>query len=177
MKEVERIIDFKMTRERRNLPILIALAILSLAQGHQLRSLSNINTIIETSNNRNIRRLSFQKEPSPSFLLIARGGYSESEYDSEDESASEYDEEYDDETSEESSDEYETESESEDEIVSQAKSLSSSVKAKASKTSEAVEYDEPLSLSSLQDMGVTLAVMLLCNKLDLTNTKIIKYAR
>jgi hypothetical protein len=39
------------------------------------------------------------------------------------------------------------------------------------------EYDEPLALSPMQDMGITLGVMIMCNKLDLTNTKIIRFAR
>jgi len=38
-------------------------------------------------------------------------------------------------------------------------------------------YDEPLVLSSTQDMGVTLGVLLVCNKLDLTNTRLIKVFR
>jgi hypothetical protein len=38
-------------------------------------------------------------------------------------------------------------------------------------------YDEPLSLSAIHDLGITLGIMVLCNKLDLTNAKIIRYAR
>jgi hypothetical protein len=75
--------------------------------------------------------------------------------------------------------------------VEEATSLSKSVRTKSSSQSsqsksksksihsnlEAVEYDEPISLSPFQDMGITLGVMAMCNKLDLTNAKIIKYAR
>jgi hypothetical protein len=39
------------------------------------------------------------------------------------------------------------------------------------------QYDEAFALSPMQDMGITLGVMVMCNKLDLTNTKIIRFAR
>lgn len=49
----------------------------------------------------------------------------------------------------------------------------------SSKTKEVDEkvYDEPLAVSPMQDMGITLGVMVLCKKLDLTQPKIIKMAR
>ena len=84
------------------------------------------------------------------------------------------------EQSESGQDEYDSESETEPE-VEEAKdaSLSRSVKRKSSSSSRdvEVEYDEPIALTPIQDMGITLGVMVLCNKLDLTNTKVIKYAR
>jgi hypothetical protein len=90
--------------------------------------------------------------------------------DSDTQSESDTSDEYDDETESE-----ETEDESQEAAASSA-SLSTSLK-KKSKRNATQKYDDPLSLSAMQDMGVTLTVMLLCNKLDLTNAKIIKYAR
>jgi hypothetical protein len=140
------------------------------------------------------------------YFLTIRGGEIDSsdEYDSDSDS-DEYDEEYDEDTDssddddtsdtdsdsdtdtsdsdtsdDDTSDEYDSESETEPE-VEEAKdaSLSRSVKRKSSSSSRdvEVEYDEPIALTPMQDMGITLGVMVLCNRLDLTNTKVIKYAR
>ena len=90
---------------------------------------------------------------------------SSDDYDDDDESESEYDE-----------DDYdydESESEDDENEYNQSSSSSSS----SSKSKSIIEYDEPLSLSPLTDMGVTIGVMVLCNKLDLSNTKIIRMAR
>jgi len=99
----------------------------------------------------------------------------EAEVEADTAAAADTTDEYDDETE---SEETEDESESEDEAqeAPSSKSLSTSLK-KKSKRDKIQTYDDPLSLSAMQDMGVTLGVMLLCNKLDLTNAKIIKYAR
>ncbi len=130
--------------------------------------------------------------------LIIRGGEIEEEEeendsdtssDDEDESSDEYDEEEENDSdsdadvdaeTETDTDEYDSESEEEEEeeqVYSKTPSLSKSVKNKSKSKSKDVVYDEPVSLSPFQDMGVTLGVMLLCNKLDLTDKKIIKYAR
>ena len=103
------------------------------------------------------------------------------ETDSEDESSDveEDEDEYDEETDDDSTDDYDDESEEEEEQGKKESSLQTSVQSK-SKTKEGdleVKYDEPLALSPIQDMGVTLGVMVLCNKLDLSDVKIIKYAR
>ena len=78
-------------------------------------------------------------------------------------------------TDQSSFDEYDSESETEPEME-EAKdaSLSRSVKRKSSSSSRdvEVEYDEPIALSPMQDMGITLGVMVLCNRLDLTNTNL-----
>lgn len=94
----------------------------------------------------------------------------ESEYDLDDEGEEEEEEE----DESEYDDEYDSDNEEEEEVTSAKASTSASV---TSNTKSIIEYDEPLSLSPLTDMGITLGVMLLCNKLDLTNTKIIKMAR
>ena len=95
----------------------------------------------------------------------------------------EEEDEYDEETEDDDTDEYDDEESEEEEVIkTKATPLRTSIKQKSkskakAKVVENVVYDEPLSLSPIQDMGVTLGVMLLCNKLDLTNTKIIRYAR
>ncbi len=117
-------------------------------------------------------------------LNIPRGGDidEESDEESDDESEEEEESEYDldddeseeDEGESEYDDEYDSDNEEEQDVTTGEASNSASV---ASNTKSIIEYDEPLSLSPLTDMGITLGVMVLCNKLDLTNTKIIKMAR
>lgn len=105
--------------------------------------------------------------------------------DTDDDDDDEYDDDEDeDEIGQESSegeydvDEYDEDMESEydDEEEDHAGAMASSTKTHQ-KTGTKQVYDEPLALTSMQDMGVTLGVMVLCNKLDLTNTRIIRYAR
>jgi len=86
----------------------------------------------------------------------------ESEEEDEEEESEEEEYDYEEEESEEEEYDYEEEESEEEEELEQNVSKS---------------YDEPLTLSPMTDMGVTLGVMVLCNKLDLTNTKIIKIAR
>lgn len=111
-------------------------------------------------------------------VLTLRGGDDNSEYDYDGED-SETEDEYDSDEDEYDSDEEEYDSDSdEEEEVSTA--LATNVKSKAkskSQDDDDQDHDEPLALSPFQDMGVTLGVMVLCGKLDLTNAKIIKMAR
>jgi len=93
------------------------------------------------------------------------------EQSSEGEHDSEYDEYDEDEESEYEEDE-ETEYAEDEDVGAMASSIATSRKRGTEQA-----YDEPLALSSMQDMGVTLGVMVLCNKLDLTNTRIIRFAR
>jgi len=79
-------------------------------------------------------------------------------------------------------DEYDDDEESEydegEEIkYNESRGLMTSSTATRRKSKEKKVYDEPLALSSMQDMGVTLGVMVLCTKLDLTHTRIIRVAR
>jgi len=75
-------------------------------------------------------------------------------------------------------DEYDEDEESEydEDEGDHAGAMAPSIKSRGESGTEQV-YDEPLALSSMQDMGVTMVVLVLCNKLDLTNTRIIRYAR
>ncbi len=111
-------------------------------------------------------------------ILALRGGDDDTdyEYDVED---SETEDEYDSDEEEYDSDEEEEETDSDEEEEAPT-ALATTVKSKAkskSKIEDDQDHDAPLSLSPLQDMGVTLGVMVLCNKLDLTNAKIIQMAR
>lgn len=107
---------------------------------------------------------------------------SEEDSDSDDESESEV-EESDSEAEESSDDEeetdsdYEEESSDEEEETEPETSISTKTSQSKASSSDAEEYDEPLSFSPMQDMGVTLGVMILCNRLDLNNAKIVKVAR
>jgi len=85
---------------------------------------------------------------------------SDEDEDDEDEYDEEYDSDYD-----EYEEEYDEEEEDEEE---QELGVSSSIPQ---------VYDEALTLTPMQDMGITLGVMVLCNKLDLTNKNIIRGAR
>ena len=98
--------------------------------------------------------------------------------DSDDEVSSDDDGEESDDTSnyEEESDDEDEESEPETSISTKSNRRSISVQSRAS-SSDVEEYDEPLSFTPMQDMGVTLGVMILCNRLDLNNAKIVKMAR
>mmetsp|Transcript_30434 Transcript_30434/g.36165 ORF Transcript_30434/g.36165 Transcript_30434/m.36165 type:complete len:498 (-) Transcript_30434:28-1521(-) len=87
----------------------------------------------------------------------------------------EHDTEYD-EYDEDEESEYEEDEESEYAEDEDVGAMASSIATSRKRGTEQA-YDEPLALSSIQDMGVTLGVMVLCNKLDLTNTRIIKFAR
>ena len=107
---------------------------------------------------------------------------SEEDSDSDDESESEV-EESDSEAEESSDDEeetdsdYEEESSDEEEETEPETSISTKTSQSKASSSDVEEYDEPLSFSPMQDMGVTLGVMILCNRLDLNNAKIVKVAR
>ncbi len=133
-----------------------------------------------------------------SILRVQRGGYidEEDEYDVDvDESEDESEDEYDVDESEEEEEEDEYDDESDDEEVEEIEEIdeeeeeddeeddeseteeSTGLASTSSKGTIVSDYDDPISLSPMIDMGVTLGIMVLCNKLDLTNTKIIRYAR
>lgn len=128
-------------------------------------------------------KTTFRKMNKSNAIFGIRGGsVDDSEYDDSDTEEGYDSEEYDseDSSSEEEEDEYESESESEEEKGTSAPSnaLVKNMKSKAKSTNTNNEgYDDPLSLAPLQDMGITLGVMFACNKLDLTNTNIIKIGR
>ena len=121
-------------------------------------------------------------------------GESESEYDNDNDASSDTDTDTDTDTTttdtdSDASDEYDSEESVEETKTpaassyknkNKSSSLSTSLKKKSNRKTVHVEevlYDEPLALSAIQDMGITLGTMLVCNKLDLSNAKIIKYAR
>lgn len=142
----------------------------------------SIDSIIEKSS----LKKSFRKINKSNAVFGVRGGsvddseYDDSDtedgYDSDDYDSDEYDSE--DNSSEEGEDEYDCESEEEKGTSAASNALVKNMKSKATSNADDNEgYDEPLSLAPLQDMGITLGVMFACNKLDLTNTKIIKIGR
>ncbi|KAL9188755.1 hypothetical protein ACHAXT_007133 [Thalassiosira profunda] len=102
-----------------------------------------------------------------------RGGSSseESEEYDEEESSEEYDsEEYDSDSEKYDSD---SESEEEEEEASQS-SLKSSL---VSKSKGAVEYDDLLAPPAMQQFAVSIGVMMLANRIDIMDTKVVRIAR
>lgn len=87
----------------------------------------------------------------------------------------------DDDTDLEDSDDYQDsdteEEDAEDEDDETALASVDTSDSKRGKVLDDKEYDEPFAITAMQDMGLTLGVMYMCNKLDLTNVKIIKMAR
>jgi len=71
---------------------------------------------------------------------------------------------------------YEIEYDEEGEYNEDEGKLASSISSRSNSGTEQ-DYDEPLVLSSMQDMAVTLGVLVSCNKLDLTNTRLIRVFR
>jgi len=121
-------------------------------------------------------------------ILSVRGGDSstsdssdsEDEYDVEyDNSDEEYDE-YDTDSDEEYDSDDEEEDEEEDGVVSSIKStsLKSSIKSKSQKSDDIkIDYDDMLQPPAMQQMMITVGVMLLSNKIDILNVKAVRIAR
>jgi len=116
-------------------------------------------------------------------ILSVRGGTSDSS-DSDEED--EYDVEYDD-SDDDEYDEYDTDSEEydsdteeeEDGVVSSIKStsLKTSIKSKSQKSDDIIDYDDMLQPPAMQQMMITVGVMLLSNKIDILNVKAVRIAR
>ena len=149
------------------------------ASPHSLRQTTNSRSNIESFSSLAFisKSLITNKNEGLDAILKIHGGAitesddgttSDDEYDSSDNDEYEEDEESDDESDEEVTDsDISEEEETNDDIPkSQTKNAIANT-----------EYDEPLVLSPMQDMGITLGVMIMCNKLDLNNTKIIRFAR
>lgn len=130
----------------------------------------------------------FQKQHIHLFHM--RGGEGGEEKDQENESNSSEEDTEDDpqqqsllsteETDEESSEDYNEEYSSSDqeEDEEDESEVSSNAMEKQSKQQQKQRpYDEMLALTPMQDMGISLGVMILCNRLDLNNSKIIRFAR
>ena len=136
-----------------------------------------------------IKKYTDDIERSISQLRVRGGDVSDSEddeYDSDEESESEYDsdEEYSDEYDDsDSEDESEEKEEEEDSISTSIRntSLKSSLKSKVSKEGRDDEegnvYDAMLTPPSMQQMMITVGVMLLANKIDILDAKAVRIAR
>ena len=149
--------------------------------------LSSSSSLSE-NNHRIIHSLNKKDHVLESILNVQRGGWMEE--DEEDEEEDEEEDYEDDEDEDEDEDEYDEEDEEEeydeedeyddedDEEEEDEESTGIAISSSSSSNNQVKEeYDEPISLSPMIDMGITLGVMVLCNKLDLTNTKIIRMAR
>ena len=110
---------------------------------------------------------------------------SDDEYDSEELSDDEYDGEYDETTDSDDNDEYydsesEEEEDEEDAVTTSLKStsLKSSIKSKSSKNEqEPIVYDDLLTPPAMQQVFISVGVMLLSNKIDVTDPKPVRIAR
>ena len=116
-------------------------------------------------------------------IVSLRGGSdteSESEEYEEDEESSESDDESDDETDDETDDEDSTEEEydSDEEYEEEDEDNETAVSTKIETSKlEDQEYDEVLMPSSFQQLGVTLGVTFISNRLDMSDKRVIKFAR